>query len=447
MAKKKTTPKKKAAKAVRKSAAKTPTSARKGEASSQATATNACPDAVHDDDPGDDVARRFRYQHAYGVILLIGAATGKLKCKEIWCEHHDDFLGMVNGSFHSFQVKTTTPENGPWTLTKPLFIDAVKKFCSLHKTFGEKIAQFNFVSNVKALNSTAKAKVHLSPIQLVNAVRTASELSELPESFATCLSKLATACEADEECLFAVLGRIEFVTGPSLDDIEAVLVSVHLVTHKNCGSLSHATLSSIRDELIQAVHDASSRTVNDPAKHWSGANGPVAKDPWLQAKRLLPSLVELTIANNTGIAFRFSPIGTLVGDRQRAGELSVLEKKLIAGDLSDQLLTMRRRTVSAEQHLLELVARKPEQADAVKNQIECLVQGVCDDAKLLASAQGSVDGRQMLREVVTQLRAKAANEPQLVVNQPYEFLIGFAGLLTESCSVWWSQEFDLGGAA
>lgn len=43
-------------------------------------------------DPGDQTGRNFRYQHAYGVILLAASASGLRPYAAIWCEHHEDFL-------------------------------------------------------------------------------------------------------------------------------------------------------------------------------------------------------------------------------------------------------------------------------------------------------------------------------------------------------------------
>ena len=47
---------------------------------------------VQSNDPGDETQRNFRYQHAYGVILLISAGRGSLPYSNIWCEFYEDFL-------------------------------------------------------------------------------------------------------------------------------------------------------------------------------------------------------------------------------------------------------------------------------------------------------------------------------------------------------------------
>ncbi len=58
-------------------------------------------------DPGDQTQRNFRYQHAYGAILLTNSAAGKLDYKAIWCEHHDDFLAEISDMI--FKLSGVTP--------------------------------------------------------------------------------------------------------------------------------------------------------------------------------------------------------------------------------------------------------------------------------------------------------------------------------------------------
>ncbi len=41
---------------------------------------------VRSSDPGDATARNFRYQHAYGAMLLIAARCGDFPYVAIWCE-------------------------------------------------------------------------------------------------------------------------------------------------------------------------------------------------------------------------------------------------------------------------------------------------------------------------------------------------------------------------
>jgi hypothetical protein len=54
-------------------------------------------------DPGDDMQRRIRYQHAYGVILLVASIRKELPYVAIWCEHHEDLLGeLADGRYDAY---------------------------------------------------------------------------------------------------------------------------------------------------------------------------------------------------------------------------------------------------------------------------------------------------------------------------------------------------------
>ena len=76
------------------------------------------PSQVADEnDPGDAVQRSFRYQHAYGAILLIAGAANQRPYTAIWCEHHEDLLvERTDGHYEAYQVKTRRPGRGDWTL-------------------------------------------------------------------------------------------------------------------------------------------------------------------------------------------------------------------------------------------------------------------------------------------------------------------------------------------
>jgi hypothetical protein len=202
-------------------------------------------------------------------------------------------------------------------------------------------------------------------------------------------------------------------------------------------------LNAIRDELIQKIYDASSNFVDDPAKHWSCINGSAANDLRIQAKQLLPSIVDDAILAKSPPYFRFSPIATKTDKRLTNNDLTTLEKKLFRGDLRQQIETMRRRTVSTEQHLLELASSKPKEIRSIRNQLESVVQGVCDDASLQTRVNGKVSGPDMLSLVQQRLQKLGDENPNMVHEQPYDCLVGMAGLLTEECSVWWSEQFDL----
>lgn len=404
-------------------------------------------DVPCNDDPGDETQRRFRYQHAYGVILLTGMARGSLPYDALWCEHHDDYLAQCDGTFDSFQVKTRKPELGHWELATDGFVSAIAKFAVLETRFPGKLRKFHFVSNARIADSGAEGRIGRSPVRLKAAVLDAASASELKPPFDNSLSGLANSAESTVDCIFALLRRLEFVTGPSLDDFEAVLSHTHISGITSCSSYPAHQLNAIRDELIQKVFDASSNFVDDPAKHWSCLNGADGNNPRLRAKQLLATVVEEAVRATFPPYFRYSPIVTKTNARLTKNNLTTLEKKLLRGNLRQQMETMRRRTISTEQHLLELAAAKPNEIRDIRNQLESVVQGVCDDASLQTRQNGTLSGEAMLARVQERLQKLAEERPNNNVhNQPYDCLVGMAGLLTEDCTVWWSEPFDLAEA-
>jgi len=123
--------------------------------------------------------------------------------------------------------------------------------------------------------------------------------------------------------------------------------------------------------------------------------------------------------------------------------LNTLQKKMICGGLAARYEVMRRRTLTAERKLLDLATR-PNDGKAILSQIENVVLVECDDANLRASQKEDPYGPAMLIDVQDRLKRISETEPARVHRQPYDLLVGVAGLLTSECKVWWSEPFELG---
>lgn len=138
---------------------------------SQGMFVDISPDEILDTvDTGDETQLRFRYQHAYGVILLLAALSGKKPYTFLWCEHHEDLLGQRNdGFFEAYQIKTR--RDGSWNLSDDPLKDSIKRFVEVDQHFPRKIKEFFFVSNARYENSNAQNKVGRSPKKFLQAVK------------------------------------------------------------------------------------------------------------------------------------------------------------------------------------------------------------------------------------------------------------------------------------
>jgi Cap4-like dsDNA endonuclease family protein len=252
----------------------------------QSTSFGISPDEVLDTvDTGDETQHRFRYQHAYGVILLLAALSSEKPYTALWCEHHEDLLGQRNdGFFDAYQIKTR--RNGLWNLSDDPVKDSIKRFVEVDQRFPGKIKEFFFVSNAGYENNNAQNRAGRSPKRFLQAVKDASSPSDLTPPFNTAFEELRSHCHCEPLSLMTVLKKLNFLSGPGLDSFEAEIAQDHLSAIPQCRDLSAPPLAQLLDELIAKVYKASGLNVSDPARHWYDLTKNDHGNPTLQAKRI-----------------------------------------------------------------------------------------------------------------------------------------------------------------
>lgn len=395
-------------------------------------------------DRGDDVERRFRYQHGYGALLLIAATNGDLPFTGIWCEQRDDILAeRQDGRFESYQVKTSTPQDGRITLKNEGFRNALHKWVELEQEFSDKIVQYHFVSN--SPYESRKSKLEASPVELIKAVKNASDVTELDKTYTSMLDTTASYVECDSVTLFSVLKKSELVQGPGLESFTSEISHDHLAKLPACSNLSAVDLDALRDELLQQVHSASSLDIRDSSRHWTSILEVGLNDPVLQSKRIEVADLEMMVNQHKQVPLRFAPGSLTLRQAIKGEKIDAFTEKLLRGDLAHYLENMKIRKLCAENYLLELSDKAPEDIEDIENQIACFVKGICDDAHLQASEHGEPFGKAMLRIVQSKVIDALQQRADHVHHLPFEVLVGVAGLLTEECEVWWSERFNLSG--
>lgn len=397
-------------------------------------------------DPGDTTGRNFRYQYAYGVMLLIAACGKNIDYEAVWCEQHEDFLGEIRSDlFDAYQVKTQQPENGWWQHNSSAYTKSIKRFVLLEKSFPGRIRRFFFVSNTRPLDTADKHKKVQSPVQLITAVMVADDYTSLAEEHKAAFNYLLEQAEltaAERECLFGVLRRLQFPDAPDRDGFLSVLAHEHLPTFDGCNQLNPDQLNRLASALIAKVESASTLGSQDPTRHYVALT-PDSKDPQLKHKRIdLHSFKEVCLeALATPVTFGADlTTKPLEADVKK---LDVFRAKLGRGGFDDdEMEALRRQTIVAHGSLLELASRGAE-GEQIVREIENLVLDECNAAKISASSQNQVYGKKMYTDIRSSLQTIAKDQPYRVKRLPFEVLMGMAGLLTEDCTVWWSEKFDL----
>lgn len=395
-------------------------------------------------DPGDEVLRKFRYQHAYGVILSVGMATGRLTYKALWCEQHEDFLTeLADGFFDAYQIKTRKSELGEWKLNDEAFWKSLLRFIKLDLAYPGKIRSFKFVSNTQFSDTSSKNREYLSPLKLLSGIHRVTRCEDLDGEVKKGFNWLNSNLDVSSEELFNVLRRLDLVLGLTDRAFEDELSQRHIPTLPECRSLSASALCIVREALIARIAQASSLVSDKPDRDWIGLTHQASDNPFLLAKRITTEDLILTIRDARGSQFHFLPELASLKLGSAGDRLDVLNKKMIHGGLAPHYEVMRRRALTAEQALLDLATR-PDNGEALCSQIENVVLAECDDANLRASQTGNPFGPVMLIDVQDRLQRIAETDPTRVCRQPYDILVGVTGLLTSECKVWWSEQFEMG---
>lgn len=392
-------------------------------------------------DPGDQTQRNFRYQHAYGAILLLAGARGDKPFEAVWCEQHEDLLcERTDGLFDGYQVKTRKPENGAWKTNDPEFVRSVRRFAALIKRFPDVVRSVSFVSNADFF-VTSSGDISKSPVALLEAVRGTSDVDSVPSPFKGVLTTLADAPHSDAQDILVALQRMELILGPPRDGFDAEIAHRHLPAIPVCASLSASRLDEIKNELIEIVYLASSLTTGSPATHLTSLSSVDRNNPLLRAKRV--DVFKVLQVASRAVPFRYLPTSSPLTLGAAGTSTSILRIKLEKGGIGEYADELSQQGLSAEQHLIEFSHRNPEQAPAHLSQLEGVVLSEYIAASAEASLTGEPFGRRLLSDLFERLRRVATDTPNMVGSEPYQCLQGVACLLSGECKVWWSQQFEI----
>lgn len=399
-------------------------------------------------DPGDQTERNFRYQHQYGVVLLAAVRRRTVHYTSLYCEHHEDFLcERPDGLFDGYQVKTSKPEGGAWTLTSPALVRSIGRFIELLAAYPEQIGTFFFVSNSEVDSvtpaSTDDARRGRCPGLMLQHLKTCSTVDAIQEPFRKAFDGLAAALGAEPARLLDVLKRLEIIKGPSREEFDASLAHEHLGALPECADLTTGQLRELCNDLVARFHRAASLYVIDPDRHVRGLFTGEASDPAVAAKRIVCADVALTVPEVAAKSFAYQGEPTISLDRSRPE--GVLEQKLSRGGLDDTVEYMKAREQAAEYCFLEEQAKDPLAAGRQLRQVEEAVHGECLEAYMAAKTSGQPFGQVMFNDVSGRLRKLEKDRKDLLGGHPYEVLMGTAALLTSECRVWWSERFQLRG--
>jgi len=399
-------------------------------------------------DHGDDMQLRVRYQSTYGAFVALGMLIDDTEIDAVYCEHHEDVLiRKKNGKFHGCQVKTRAAKLGPFKADDSQIKAALSRFLALEIAFPASFERFTIASNVAFWDAEENSKSLPFIIELAR-----SNPGKAPSTSLE-IRRLVSGLRENHKCkvvkVWEVLARVTLQGElPQFNDIECQL-AVEIAEVLGARSRRFDELRAAAKALVQLVSDASSLNHTSPLfRYFVFLTEPQdsKEAAIIEVKRISrDQLLEVMRHAFDGHTLLTS------GNRIEVSELpsgaTKLEKKMAVGGIASAEIGLIKDFKFSTDKLLQEWRYKygPERAAERYDHLQLLVKEDCFAASAEAKSATSLYGTAMLARVRETLRATASLPATQVarLGVSHHILLGIAGILTEECSLWWSDEFKV----
>lgn len=396
-------------------------------------------------DKGDDTQRRYRFQAAYAASLSLLLYDPNSEYEEIFCEHYEDILvKLKNAQFIGVQVKTREIVYGPFRFNDNEIMKSLARFVELEMNFPNVFKNYVICTNCGFLNRKDASSLSRC-LEIVKKYKGSKECLEEID-FSQRLKELSKLSRSPEDSILAVLNKVDTVNWADLTNYEKILVH-DIATYTENRHQPYDVLQRIAEELIGIAFRAAalSHTLSQPSYY------ELLKDPQkaifssvLQNKRITSLIVQNSINQCLKSTVTLQGVAPIQISALPKG-MNVMELKMAKGAISySNVALMKDLNASAQKLLIEwLHIHGKIKADQRAEHLRLLVQNECQEAHDLADNSSKPYGNEMLQAVRDRLRKKYEKTKLPYPECCYEHLVGIAGILTEDCKVWWSEEFEI----
>jgi len=400
------------------------------------------PDVIPDTgDPGDDIARRFRYQWTYAAIVCCMLLDDTLDVAEVICEQHEDVLMKhTDATFTGIQVKTRSSDQDLWKTNDPAFLSSCTRFAKLEAGFPGQFKAFQFLTN-HPLYSAGNRK---DLCHVLATIRAAAAKAGLPEHILKILSKVSKDAGCSEDVAFAALSKTHASDDlPRLSDIEARLRETLSSMWNGAEEYSCSSVARAARALVTECGRASSLAHEDTLPAYLPVTSSPAETELvarLAGKRFDQARI-LDILNQG-----LNETALLEGNPESwsepgTGSSGLLMKKLDAGGLSAVTCNSAKDLRDKADYLSIVWTKKYGRKSGLRryDHIRSLVLSDSASAFEAARNEDHLFGRQMLDELRAKFKQRRQEGNQLF-DCSNEHLEGFAYILTSECEVDWSLD-------
>ena len=396
-------------------------------------------------DRGDDMQMRVRYQATYTALVGLGMLLDATEIEEIYCEHHEDVLvRKTNGRFLGYQVKTRLASLGPFKADDDPIKSALSRFVGLDRYFPGQFDGFVIASNVGFWQTTASAKNLPYIIQLaMKANRAALKASREVRRF---IGELASDQKCKHKVVWGVLARVRLQSElPQFQDIEKQL-AVQIATTLNESGRRFDELMKAAKAAVEVVRDASSRNHSSPLFRYfvfMTESCTSEESAIIEAKRISKERLRNAIVQAFDDAVLLCS-GNCVDVATLPRGMTKIEKKMaVGGIIAGEIALAKDLKFSIDKLLQEWMYKYgAKEASKRYDHLQLIVKDDCFEASQYAQAAGPY-GAGMLARVRSNLKASAMHHAVQLgrMGVTYNHLMGVVGILTEECTLWWSDQF------
>lgn len=431
-------------------------------------------------DPGDETQRRFRYQHVKTAHYLLSLFDDTEGVEEVFCEHHEDVLIRYRGGqLRAVQIKTREDGRVPLKAIDDEVTKSITRFIETEKAFPNQIERFILGCNCGFWTEEKNGSnlIHLveearacTPTKV--AKRVADYLKALcppPPKPPKATAKAAKSGVAPPpptpppgpppephdkvvERALAVLQKLYPERGIPLAAMDELLLKSLVQCSLFSMNHTYGDLRAIADRVIAAVYAASAHRHASPKEQYFEICREPSKahaDSIIQGKRFDRKRAEETLRASACSGLNLSPTPFQI-DWMPLGTRK-LDAKMTAGGLTiDQVNEAVHQKLAAEYVLSSwLMKHGKREANGRYQDLRSAVLTACNEAKqrVVAAATNATPpppyGSEMLRlarELIQNLHTQANGS---LHGLRYDQLLGIAGVLTEECSIWWSDQFTI----
>lgn len=394
-------------------------------------------------DPGDDTLLRYRYQITCAVIAALQMFNQEVEVDEVYCEQFEDYLLSEGHQFIGVQVKTKNLNDTPFGLKDDMVASMINRFVNLELQFPDKFKKYSIVSNHGFSKEKAISFQRMIDLSLENDFETLLKTRSITKKV---ISNITKKLQCSEKDVVKTIAKIQIKGSfAALEDIKQKLVfALRDIDFVSKVSPTLSSLEKIADALVVRFFEMSSlgnREDNLSELFFSSDKNDQEK---IKGKRIKKSQLKQLIAT-----YLEDPITLTVNVPQSISSIrstnDLLELKMDKGGIDFNNVRLHKDyKYSAQSHLLSLVYKySPNESDAIYNQVRLIVQTECQESYDENYKSHETFGIEMLKDVRKRVRLRLDKEKDKFKGMSYEHVIGIAAILTEECTVWWSEKFTI----